>query len=80
MNTTYKSEKPVTLSQAELTTIGRLLPAGATLVGGVVLSSDRKTHLSASSGASVTGGNCVDVIYALDDHTIHSATICGSGS
>ena len=70
--------KPVLLSQAQLTKLGAYLPAGATLIGGVVLSKQRAA--SSSGTANIEDAECVQVIYATDDGDIRIATICGSGS
>jgi len=71
--------KPIRLSETQLTTIGAYLPAGVTLVGGLVLSSQAKQRAAGSSGKFQLA-DCVGVIYGADDGTIHSATICGSGT
>jgi hypothetical protein len=73
--------KPVLLSQTQLTTLRPYLPAGATVIGGVVLSSRAKQRAASSSGtANIELAECTQVIYATDDGDIRSATICGSGS
>jgi hypothetical protein len=73
--------KPVLLSQTQLTELGAYLPAEATLIGGVVLSSRAKQPAASSSGtANTERAECVQVIYATDDGDIRSAIICGSGS
>lgn len=64
------ADRPVPLSPAQLAEISEFLPAGATLIGGLALSSETTPYQSDSPG------DCVIVIFALDDHTIHRAEVC----
>jgi hypothetical protein len=66
-------QKAVPLSQDELTTIGRFLPTGSTVLGGVHLSN------RSSEAGTFHAEDCVIAIYALDDHTIHQCQVCGGG-
>jgi hypothetical protein len=63
--------KATLLPQEHLTAIGKLLPSGAIIVGGFY----------AASGTAGTDSDTlppdidVEVIYAADDHTIHTAMV-----
>ena len=77
MSTEQPAERPVLVSQTQLTTIREFLPPGATVIGGLVLSYEKTRELSDSSGVSVlSSGGCVIVFYTLDDHTIHRVEMC----
>jgi hypothetical protein len=65
-----KGSKPVPLSQDELTTLGKFLPTGTTILGGI-----RGT----GSSLTINAEPCVLVFYGNDDHTIHKCKMCGSG-
>ena len=73
--------KPTLMSQTQLTTFGAYLPAGATVIGGLVLSSQAKER-AARAGKKVNFQltDCVEVIYGTDNGEIHASTICGSGT
>ena len=70
---TYEpTDKPVLLSPVELETIAASLPAGATVLGGI----GGSTASDLEHGAVVpAAAGSVIVIYALDDHTIHSVVM-----
>jgi hypothetical protein len=69
---TAQADKPVPLSQDELATIAKFLPAGSTILGGI--------HASGGGSVAFTGGDCVTVIYADDNHGIRKCQVCGSGT
>ena len=81
MNTEPRADRPTPVPQSELTTIAELLQDGAQILLSVMLA-----YPSASQGgpsdspSNCVSGPCVLVIYAPDDHTIHHAEVCGSGT
>jgi hypothetical protein len=75
MNTEQPAERPIQLTQTQLTTVSEFLPEGSTAIGGLVPSYEKTQEDPESFRAS----NCVIVICANDDHTIHSMTMCEVG-
>ena len=74
MNTEQPAERPIQLTQTQLTTVSEFLPEGSTAIGGLVLSYEKTQEVPESFRASP----CVQVICANDDHTIHSMLMCES--
>lgn len=64
------SAVPSPLREAEFVPLQRFLPAGARIVGGLPLSYEEHQKIGPAARS------CVLIIYALDDHTIHKATMC----
>jgi hypothetical protein len=77
MNTSTEAkrpaQRPTPVLPARLTTMAKFLPAGATTIGGLVLSYEKTNSLTERLQ------ECVLVIYALDDHTIHESQMCQTG-
>ena len=71
---TDQADKPIPLSQDELTTIGKVLPAGSTILGGV------RSSNKGSGASTFHAGDCVLVFYCDDNHGIHRAEVCGGGT
>jgi hypothetical protein len=71
MDTEELAERPAPLTPERLGELAPFLPDGATLLGGLP---------TATAAGYQESGDCVIVIYAADDHTIHHVTMCGSGS
>lgn len=81
MNTEQRADQPTPVPQSELSAIAKLLPEGAQILFSVMLAYPTATLGGASdSPANCVSGPCVLVIYAQDDHTIHHAEVCGSGT
>jgi len=74
------ADRPTIVAQSELSTIAALLPDGAAVLTAVHLSYPANQGSESDSPANCVLGPCVLVIYAQDDHTIHKAEVCGSGT
>ena len=66
------ADRPEPLTAERLTELAPVLPAGAIVLGGL--------PSSVAAGPRDAGSDCVIVVYAQEDHTIHHATVCGSGT
>jgi hypothetical protein len=79
MSTEQGAERPTLVPQDELSEIAKFLPQGAIILGGVKLSNEVAAQVPDQVAARVSGP-CVLVFFPLDDHTIHRAEVCGSGT
>jgi hypothetical protein len=71
VSTEQRAERPTLVPQSEFDAIAKVLPEGAVLLGGV------KASYEVAEDAP---GPCVIIVFALNDHTIHHAEVCGSGT
>lgn len=80
MTIEQRADRPVIVSQDELSSIAALLPDRAAILTAVHLSYPTAKGGASDSPANCVLGPCVLVFYSQDDHTIHKAEFCGSGT
>jgi hypothetical protein len=80
MSTEQRTDRPTPVPESDLSAIAKLLPKGAHILLSVKLAYPTAQGGASDAPSNCTTGPCVLVIYDQDDHTIHRAEMCGSGT
>ena len=87
MDTEPSAKPPFALTQDRLALLSEFMPSKAVVIGGLHAPYANTTGVSESAAEPrgtppklARAAKCVLVFYALDDHTIHKAEVCGGGT